>query len=54
MNLGVIVHYIPKTSSQSEIKALRERYKDTPTRLIIVVSGDGNLMDNLTDFIKAR
>lgn len=54
MNRGVIVHYVPKEASTSEIKAIREHYRDKDVRVMVVVSGDGNLMDNLTDFIKAR
>ena len=54
MDLGVIVHYVPKTTPQSEIKAIREHYKDKGVRVMVVISGDGNLMDNLTDFIKVK
>ena len=54
MNKEVVIHYVPKTTTRDEIKAIREHYKECNVRVIIVVSGDGNIMDNLKYFIKAR
>lgn len=54
MNRNGIIHYVPKTATTSEIRAIREHYKDSDMNVIVVVSGNENLMDNLKEFIKAR
>lgn len=51
---GVVVHYVDKNTTQSEIKAIRKQYSDLQQRVIIFVSGNDNIMDNLKYFIKAR
>ena len=51
---GVVVHYVSKNTTQNEIKAIRKQYNDSNKRVIVVVSGGDDIMDNLKYFIKAR
>ena len=54
MSRDSVIHYVPKTTTTSEIRAIREHYKDSDMKVIIIISGNDNLMDNLKEFIKAR
>jgi hypothetical protein len=54
MSGDTVIHYVPKTVTTNEIKTIRDQYKNSDTKVIIMVSGNENLMDNLKEFIKAR
>ena len=45
---------VDPTTTQEEIAAIREYYKSSGRKVIIIVSGHEDMMDNLKDFIKAR
>ena len=50
----MIILYVSKDTTQEEIKAIREQYKSTGRKVIVIISGQEDIRDNLKDFIKAR
>jgi hypothetical protein len=50
----MIIQYVSNKTTQEEIAAIREYYKSSGRKVIIIVSGHEDMMDNLKDFIKAR
>ena len=45
------IHYV---QSEEEAKQIREQYKMIGQKVYVVISGKGDLKENLKDFIKAR
>lgn len=52
-NLNMKVYYLPPETTQEQIRELRERHKELGEKIIIVISGSGDLKLNLKDFIAA-
>ena len=46
-----IIKYLPNTTTQEELKLIRQQYNNTDTQLILIISGSENLIDNLQAFI---
>jgi hypothetical protein len=55
MKKDVIIRYLPNTTTQDEIKAIRDEFKKEfntdETTLILMVSGKGNLLNCLQSLI---
>ena len=47
MNKDVIIRYLPYGTTQEELKQIRHEFKDENTTLILIVSGQEKLLDNL-------
>ena len=45
------IHYV---QSEEEAKQIREQYKMIGKKVYVIISGNGDLKENLKDFIKAR
>lgn len=43
---------VPKTLSREEIQAIRDKYKDK--RVVLFISGEEDIKDNLYKLLKAR
>lgn len=52
--MPIIIKYLPKETSKEEIKKIREEFKKSTDKLILMISGDGNIKENLCDLIKSR
>lgn len=50
----MIIHYLPPEITKENIKTIREQYKSTGGKVILVISGQGDLKENLADFIAIR
>ena len=50
----MIIHYVSNKTTQEEIKAIRDHYKQSGRKVIVVVSGKEDIKENLKDFIMAR
>ena len=48
------IKYLPKETSQYEIKKIRKEFKQTGELLILVISGEDDIRENLCEFIKSR
>ena len=57
MQQGSITISVPSTTTQEEIKEIREQFKKNEVmkgyRLNILISGDEKLQENLLNFVKA-
>lgn len=47
MNKDVLIKYLPYETTQEELKQIRHEFKDKNTILILIVSGQEKLLDNL-------
>ena len=47
MNKDVLIRYLPYETTQEELKQIRNEFKDKNTTLILIVSGQEKLLDNL-------
>jgi hypothetical protein len=52
--MQTIIKYLPKETSQDEIKKIREEFKKTGKLLILMISGEEDIRENLCEFIKSR
>lgn len=52
--MPIIIKYLPKETSEIEIKKIREELKQSGNKLILMVSGNKDIRENLCEFIKAR
>ena len=50
----MIIHYLPPKTTKEEIKTIREQYKSIGEKVILVVSGQEDLKENLANFIATR
>lgn len=50
----MIIHYLPPETTKEDIKTIREQYKSIGEKVMLVVSGQGDLKENLADFIVTR
>lgn len=54
MKTGAIIKYLPKGTTKEDIKKLREKFTSEDHKLIFMISGEENILENLCDFIKSR
>ena len=54
MKTGAIIKYLPKGTTKEEIDNIRKNFTDDNRKLILIISGHENVLDNLCDFIKSR
>nr|DAG17513.1 MAG TPA: putative deoxyribose-phosphate aldolase [Bacteriophage sp.] len=54
MDKGTIILSVPKGTTQEEIRAIRETYKDANTNVCIVVSGESSVKEVVLNLIRAR
>jgi hypothetical protein len=54
VRMPIIIKYLPKETSETEIKRIREEFKQSGNKLILMVSGNKDIRENLCEFIKAR
>ena len=45
----MIIHYLPPKTTKEEIKTIREQYKSIGEKVILVVSGQEDLKENLAE-----
>ena len=51
MKKDVIIKYLPYGTTQEELKQRRHEFKDENITLILIVSGQENLLDNLQSLV---
>lgn len=54
MKTGAIIKYIPKDTTEEEIRKIRNEFVSTDYKLILMISGRENICENLCEFIKSR
>ena len=47
----VIIRYLPYGTTQEELKQIRHEFKDENTTLILIISGQDKLLDNLQSLV---
>lgn len=52
--MPIIIKYLPKGTSKEEIKTIRKMCKASGDKLILMISGDQDIKENLCEFIKSR
>ena len=52
--MSIVIKYLPKETSETEIKKIREEFKKTGDKLILMISGQDNINEILCEFIKSR
>lgn len=52
--MQTVIKYLPKETSQDEIKKFRKESKEAGEHLILVISGKEDIRENLCEFIKSR
>jgi len=51
MDKDVIIKYLPYGTTQDELKQIRNEFKDKDITLILIVSGQDKLLDNLQSLV---
>ena len=51
MKKNILIKYLPYETSEEEIKQIRTEFQDQDTTLILIVSGQEKLLDNLQSLI---
>ncbi len=51
MNKDVVIKYLPYGTTQEELKQIRLEFKDKNATLILIVSGQDKLLDNLQSLV---
>ena len=54
MKTGAIIKYLPNNTTEEEIKKIRNEFTSDEHKLILIVAGKENFLENLCDFIKSR
>lgn len=54
MKTGAIIKYLPKETTKDEIKRIRQEFSSEDHKLILMISGQENIEENLCEFIKSR
>lgn len=52
--MPIIIKYLPKKTSEEELKKIREEFKESADKLILMISGNDSIKENLSEFIKSR
>lgn len=47
----VIIKYLPHGTTKEELKQIRHEFKDENTTLILIISGQEKLLDNLQSLV---
>lgn len=53
MKDGIIMISVPSTTTDEDVKQIREKYKNNNDKLNILISGNSDFKETLYDFIKA-
>lgn len=51
MNKDVLIKYLPYGTTPDELKQIRHEFKDENTTLILIVSGQDKLLNNLQSLV---
>ena len=51
VNKDVVIKYLPYGTTQEELKQIRLEFKEKNTTLILIVSGQDKLLDNLQSLV---
>lgn len=54
MKTGAIIKYLPKNTTDDDIKKLRQEFTSTDCKLILMISGEDNILENICEIIKSR
>ena len=54
MKTGAVIKYLQAETSKEEINKLRKDFNYNEHRLVLIISGQENILENLRDFIKYR
>lgn len=54
MKKGTVIKYLPARTTKEEIDKLRKDFNYDEHRLVLIISGQENILENLRDFIKYR
>ena len=54
LKTGAVIKYLPAGTSKEEIDKLRKDFNYDEHRLVLIISGQENILENLRDFIKYR
>lgn len=52
--MPIIIKYLPQETSEEKIKQIREEFKKSGDKLILMISGKEDIQENLCEFIKSR
>lgn len=52
--MPIIIKYLPKETSKEEVENIRKTFNWSGDQLILMISGNKDIKENLCDFIKAR
>ena len=52
MKDGIIMISVPATTTTEDIKQIREQYKNNNDKLNILISGNSDFKETLSDFLK--
>ena len=47
----IMIRYLPHGTTKEELKQIRHEFKDENVTLILIVSGQGKLLDNLQSLV---
>ena len=51
MTKDAVIRYVPKDTTREELKRIRAEFSEPSTTLIIMISGEENLLNNLQSLI---
>ena len=54
MKTGAIIKYLPHGTTKEEIDKIRHDFTTDEHKLILIVSGEEDFLENLCDFMKSR
>jgi hypothetical protein len=54
LKTGAVIKYLPQGTTKEEIDKLRKEFNYPDHKLILIISGKENILENLCDFIKSR
>jgi hypothetical protein len=51
MDNDILIKYLPYGTTKEELKQIRHEFKDENTTLILIISGQDKLLDNLQSLV---
>ena len=51
MQKDIVIRYLSNTTTQEEIKSIRNEFSDKNTTLILIISGKESLLNNIQSMI---
>ena len=51
MQKDVIIKYLPNTTTKEELASIRKEFREENTILMLIISGQDNLLNNLQSLI---